>query len=123
MKNQDVLERKSLWHSLRSFLSGLTVLAIGGLIGSSVALLYAPRSGRATRTMIYSQGVALKEKIAEEAHLASIQAKGQLNHVRRDTRYKTRAIGSRLHNTLEDRQYALKEAVSGVPLPFQHNGQ
>lgn len=123
MKNQDVSERKSRWHSLRSFFSGLAVLTIGGLIGSSVALLYAPRSGRATRTMIYSQGVALKEKIAEEAHLAGIQAKGQLNHVRRDTRYKARAIGSRLQNTLEDRRYALKEAVSGVPLPFQQNGQ
>lgn len=103
MKNQAVLEKNSLWHSIRSFLSGLAVLTIGGLIGSSVALLYAPRSGRATRSLIYSQGVAFKEKLAEEAHLAGIQAKGQLNHVSRDARYKARVISSRLQNTLEDR--------------------
>ena len=61
--------------------------------------------------------------MAEEAHLAGMQAKGQLNHVRRDVRYKTREIGSRLQNTREDRQYALKEAGGGIPLPFKHNGQ
>lgn len=123
MKNQDALMRNSFWHSIRSFLTGLVMLTIGGMIGSSVALLYAPRSGRATRSMIHSRGVALKEKLAEEAQLASIQAKDQLNHVKRDTRYRAREIGSRLQNSLEDRQYALKEAVSTISIPFQRNGQ
>ena len=123
MKNQPDVKSNSRWHVVRSFFSGLAVLTMGGLIGSSVALLYAPRSGRATRSLIYSRGVELKEKIAEEAQLAGMQAKGQLNHVRRDARYKAREIGSRLQNTREDRQYALKEAVGGIPLPFKHNGQ
>jgi gas vesicle protein len=123
MKNQDAKERKPRGHIIRSILSGIAFLTIGGLVGSSVALLYAPRSGRATRSMIYSQGVALKEKLAEEAQLAGIQARSQLNHVRRDTRYRTREIGARLQNSLENRQYALKEAVSTIPVPFQRNGQ
>jgi gas vesicle protein len=123
MKNQVDVKNNSRWHGVRSFFSGVAVLTIGGLIGSSVALLYAPRSGRATRTMIYSRGMELKERIAEETHLASLQAKGQINHVRRDARYKAREIGSRLQNTRQDRQYAFKEAVGGIPLPFKHNGQ
>jgi len=123
MKNQVDVKRSSLWNGIRSFMSGLAVLTLGGMIGSSVALLYAPRSGRATRSLIYSRGVELKEKIAEEAQLAGMQAKGQINHVRRDARYKAREIGSRLQNTREDRQYALKEAVGGISIPFKHNGQ
>ena len=123
MKKQVELERNSILDSVRMFLSGLAVLAVGGLIGSSVALLYAPRSGRATRALIYSRGVELKEKISEEAHLVNVQARDQLNHVRRDARYRTREIGSRLQNTRQDTQYALRGAVSNVPLPFKHNGQ
>ena len=109
MKNQDVSKNNSRWYTIRSFLSSIAILTLGGLIGSGVAVLYAPRSGRATRSMIYSQGVALKEKIAEETQLARLQARGQLNHVSRGTRYKAKEIGSRLQNTLEDRRYALKE--------------
>jgi gas vesicle protein len=123
MKNQADIKSNSRWNGVRTFFSALAILTMGGLIGSGVALLYAPRSGRATRSMIQSRGVELKEKIAEEAHLASLQARGQLNHVRRDTRYKARQLGSRLQNAREDRQYAIKESVSGISLPFKHNGQ
>ena len=123
MKKQVDLERNSIWNAVRSILSGIAVLAVGGLIGSSVALLYAPRSGRATRALIRSRGVELREKIAEETQLTALQARGQMNHMRRDARYRAREIGSRLQNTREDTQYALKGAVSAVPLPFKHNGQ
>lgn len=123
MKKQVEHERNSILNTVRLFLSGLAILTVGGLIGSSVALLYAPRSGRATRALIRSRGVEMREKIAEETHLTALQARDQMNHMRRDARYRAREIGSRLQNTRQDTQHALREAVSTVPLPFKHNGQ
>jgi gas vesicle protein len=117
MKNEDVSKR-SAWNTIRSILLGLGALTAGGLIGGSAGVLYAPRSGRATRALIRSQSVAFKEKMAEEVQLAGSQVKSQVNHVRRDARYKANEIGNRLHGTLEERQYALRERVGG----FQNNG-
>ncbi len=118
MKKQKTLEQHSVWSSIRSFLAGLAALTIGGFIGAGVALLYAPQSGRATRSMIYSKGVALKEKAAEEAHLAGTKAKGQLNHVTRDIRYKAQEVGSQakgqLNHVTRDIRYKANEIGSRV---------
>lgn len=118
MKHQKASESHDRWNGIRSFLSSLTALTVGGLIGAGVALLYAPQSGRATRSIIYSKGVALKEKAAEEVHLAGSKAKDQLNHVSRDFRYKTNELGSRLHDTMEES----RSTIGSVLMPFQHNG-
>ena len=43
------------------FLSIITLI-LGGLVGASVGMLMAPRSGRATRAILRSKGVELQEK-------------------------------------------------------------
>jgi gas vesicle protein len=42
--------------------SGLTIFAIGALIGAGIALLYAPQSGKDTRKLLAKKAKALKDK-------------------------------------------------------------
>jgi gas vesicle protein len=42
--------------------SGLTIFAVGALIGAGVALLYAPQSGKETRKLLAKKGKLLRDK-------------------------------------------------------------
>jgi gas vesicle protein len=42
--------------------SGLTIFAVGALIGAGVALLYAPQSGKETRKLLARKGKLLRDK-------------------------------------------------------------
>jgi gas vesicle protein len=42
--------------------SGLTIFAVGALIGAGVALLYAPQSGKETRKLLVKKGKLLRNK-------------------------------------------------------------
>ena len=123
MKNTDVMKSNTRWSTIRSVLLSIAALSVGGLVGAGAGLLYAPRSGRATRALIRSQGVALREKLAEDVLLATAQARSQVSHVRRDARYRANEIGVRLQDAIEERQHALKEAVGSISIPFQQNGR
>ena len=45
--------------------SGLTVFAIGALVGAGVALLYAPQSGKDTRKLLVRKAKQLKAKTGD----------------------------------------------------------
>ena len=108
--------------AVRMIMASVASLVVGGLIGAGVALLYAPQSGRATRTMIYGKGVAIKERAREEVNLTRSRAMGKLNKVSRKIQNQTTHLSSQLQDLVDDQQTALKEVVSSIPLPFQHNG-
>ncbi len=113
----------SVWRSIRMILASIASLLIGGIIGAGVALLYAPQSGRATRAMIRSKGVELKERAAEEVNLTRAQAVGKVNRMTRQIRSQASQFSHQLQDMVEDQQAALKETVSAIPMPFQHNGR
>jgi gas vesicle protein len=92
---------------LRMIFMTIFALIIGGLIGTSVTLLYAPRSGRATRALLRSKGVQIQEKVAEDLSLTGNQVKGRIDNLTNEARHKVVQIGDQL-----------KDTVSSVSLPF-----
>lgn len=112
----------SVWRSIRMILMSIVSLLIGGMIGAGVALLYAPQSGRATRAMIRSKGIELKERAVEEVNLTRTQAVGRVNRMSRQIQNQATQLSHQLQDLVEDQQSALKEAVSAIPTPFHNNG-
>lgn len=96
-------------------LTDIAALAIGGLIGAGTALLIAPQSGRATRAMLYSQGVILREKAAEEAVVARSRVRAELNNLAGGARIRATELGDRLKVAVEH-EPTVKKVVSAIPL-------
>jgi gas vesicle protein len=96
-------------------LSHGTALAIGGLIGAGIALLVAPQSGRATRARLYSEGVALREKAAEELVVTQSRIKNQVNGLASGARIRATELGDQLQKVVEHPQAALNKVISAVP--------
>ncbi len=63
---------------IMTILLSIVALALAGLIGTSVGLLYAPQSGRATRALLKSRGILLQEKVREDIRLAGTQVRDGL---------------------------------------------
>ena len=108
--------------AIRILLASVSSLMVGGLIGAGIALLYAPQSGRATRTMLYGKGVAVRERALEEVNLTRAKAMGRFNKVSRQIQSQATQLSNQLQDLVDDQQSALKEVVGSIPLPFQHNG-
>lgn len=103
---------------IRSVVSTVFALVIGGAAGAGIALLYAPQSGRVTRSKLLSKGEALKEKMVDDVSLTKMQLQNQINHANRVARIRAYELGNQLQNAIEDKQTALKEAVSELPIPM-----
>ena len=97
-------------------LSDIAALAIGGLIGAGIALLMAPQSGRATRAMLSSQGIMLREKAAEEAIVARSRVKHKLNGLAAGARIRASELGDRVQTAVDHQQAAVKKAISITPV-------
>jgi gas vesicle protein len=52
---------------------------VGALVGVAIGMLYAPQSGRETRTMIIEKADVVKEKVSEAADMV----KGKVASVRK----------------------------------------
>jgi gas vesicle protein len=92
----------------RMIILSLATLVLGGLVGTSVALLYAPQSGRATRAMLRSKGVILQEKVSEEVDLTRLQMKGRINNMANEARGRVNELGGHL-----------KDSVSSIPMALR----
>jgi gas vesicle protein len=97
-------------------LSDIAALAIGGLVGAGIALLVAPQSGRATRAMLYSQGVALKEKAAEEVVVTRSRIRNELNGLASEARIRATEFGDQFQKVVEHPQATLNKVVSAIPI-------
>ena len=82
----------------------ITGTLIGGLVGATVALLYAPRSGQETRTVIKEKSLELKDKAVETGE--------ELRHKAQDFADQTKA-------RIEETADATKEKA----IDLQHRGQ
>ena len=96
-------------------LTNVAALAIGGLIGAGTALLVAPQSGRATRAMLRTQGVMLREKAAEEAIVARSRVKAELNSLTSEAHIRAIELGDRLKEAVEH-EPTVKKVVGAIPL-------
>jgi gas vesicle protein len=97
-------------------LSNIAALVFGGLIGAGIALLVAPQSGRATRARLYSEGVSLREKAAEEVVVTRSHLKNGLNGLASGARIRATEIGDRLQEVVDHPQVALNKVISAVPI-------
>jgi len=82
----------------------LTGALFGGLVGSAVALLYAPMSGDETRKVIADKSIELKDKAIESGE---------------ELRHKAEEVASQTRTRIEETAEVTKEKVS----EFQHRGQ
>ncbi len=57
-------------------------MIIGGLVGAATALLLAPQSGEATRTLIRDKGIELKEMAVEYGQDVQLRAEKALDDTR-----------------------------------------
>ena len=94
------------------------LIPLGVLAAVMAALLFAPQSGRMTRSILQSKGAALKEKLIEDASLTKMQVQNQVNHTNRIARIRAYELGNQLQNAIESKQTALKDAVSELPIPI-----
>lgn len=91
---------------LGGFLSGIL---IGGLAGTTVALLTAPQSGKKTRALIRRQGVELRDQAAE----AMDEARQQTERAVRQARQSERRVSRRIEAAAEAWRRRSEAVVSG----------
>jgi gas vesicle protein len=96
----------------RVFGLSVLLLIVGGLIGSSVALLYAPQSGRATRAMLHSKRVIVQERAADEVTIAKSQIESAVEN-----------LTVQLRNDVAKFSDQLKNTVGSISLPVHINGK
>ncbi len=99
-----------------SFLSGFLV---GGLVGAAVALLLAPQSGEATRTLIVEKSVELKDKTAaslEEAYAAAekaaADARARAEELAKEAQAHAEELRQRGQVILEEQRAKISDKVS-----------
>ncbi len=109
-----------------SFLAGTLV---GGLIGAAVALLYAPRSGEETRTVIREKSVELKDKAVERgeeivhrAEEVASQTKERLEATAQATRERAAELQTRGQSFLDEQRERITHAVEAGRKTFQKKG-
>jgi len=86
------------------------LLVVGGLIGSSVALLYAPQSGRATRALLHSKGVIAQAHAADEVTIVRSQIEATVEN-----------LTSQIRNDAAKFSDQLKNTVGSISLPIHVN--
>jgi len=79
-------------------------LILGGIVGAGTALLLAPQSGRATRSMIRTSGELLKDRVAEDVNLTRWQLGKRFDSMAFGARHRASHIGSQLKDRVESIQ-------------------
>lgn len=90
----------------------------GSLVGASVALLYAPRSGEETRTVIKEKGIELKDKavtsgeeLVHKAEEAAGQARTRIGETAEATRKRAAELQERGQVFLDEKREQIKGAI------------
>jgi len=77
------------------FLAGLLV---GAFIGAAAALLFAPKSGEETRTIIRERGIELKDRAGE----MSVEARRRAEEVQAQAKTKAQDLQTRVKQTIDE---------------------
>ncbi len=111
MRNMDY-ERSGSNFSLTAFL-------IGGLIGGTIALLYAPQSGRKTREFLLTEGGETADRVirsildAQENVLAMIEdAQYRMHSMSQDTRDRLERLQEIARSTIAEQKDSLTRGYS-----------
>ena len=98
--------------------SGFLAFFTGGLIGATVALLYAPRSGEETRQLLVQNSQEIKDKamksiqeVQDSALVAIEEAQARIEALNKETRerfFKFQDIGQ---TTLDEQRQSLEKGL------------
>jgi len=98
--------------------TGLIAFLIGGLIGGTLALLYAPQSGKKTRKLLGDQGQETVDQIlqsirdAQESVLSTIEdAQSHLDSMNKDTREKLQRLQEIAQETVHEEKQVFKKKL------------
>lgn len=96
--------------------TGLIAFLIGGLIGGTLALLYAPQSGKKTRKLLSDQSQETVDQIlqsirdAQESVLSTIEdAQSHLDSMNKDTREKLQQLQEIAQATVQEEKKLLRK--------------
>ena len=99
--------------------TGFFALIVGGLLGATVALLYAPRSGEETRQLLLENSQEIKDKAVQSIQevqglaLISIEdSRANLESLIQDTRKRFSALKGNDQISLDEQQQKLEEQPS-----------
>src|SRR5215211_205178 len=99
--------------------SGFAAFLIGGLIGGTVALLYAPQSGRKTREFLVTEGQETADRVmqsireAQESILATIEdAQVRLETMNQDTKERLQRLREIAQSTVTEEKEVLQNRYS-----------
>jgi gas vesicle protein len=95
-----------------AFLAGTLV---GSLIGAAAALLYAPRSGEETRTVIREKGIELKDKAVERGE----EIRHKAEEVAAQTRERAADLQHRSATFIDEQRERIMHAVETGKARFQ----
>jgi len=94
----------------------LAAFLIGGLIGGTLALLYAPQSGRKTREFLMTEGQEKADRAiktvreAQESILATIEdAQARLETMNRDTKERLQKLQDIARGTIDEEKEILEK--------------
>lgn len=97
----------------------LTAFLIGGLIGGTIALLYAPQSGRKTREFLMTEGSATADRVfqsildAQEHVLTMIEeAQYRMQSMSQDTRDRLQKLQEIARSTIAEQRDSLTRGYS-----------
>ena len=101
--------------------SGLTAFLIGGLIGGTIALLYAPRSGKETREYLMNEGQETAERVrqtirdSQEKIMAAIEdAQVRLEALNEETRDRLQRLQVIAQETIDDEKQVFDKRYGQV---------
>lgn len=95
--------------------SGLAAFLIGGLIGGTIALLYAPQSGKKTREFLVNEGQQTADQVmksireAQASVLATIEdAQARMETMNRETRERLQKLQEIARETIGEEKEVLQ---------------
>ena len=98
--------------------TGLIAFLIGGLIGGTLALLYAPKSGKKTRQFLSDQSQETVDQMlqsikdAQESVLSTIEdAQSRLDSMNKDTREKLQRLQEIAQETVQEEKKVFKKKM------------
>lgn len=94
-----------------SFVAGLVV---GGLSGAGAMLLFAPQSGKKTRTQIQKQSIALGKQTTQAVEHALTQVRGKTREITDEVHDQAETLGQRGQDVIDEQRDNLGQTLKDL---------